>query len=96
MIDTHCHLDVAAFDATAVVARATATGVLGIVLPAIRPRTWGRVREVAGTPRPECATRSVSTRRSFRSSIPVSSPAISQPGWSTGPGSDRSGDSGRL
>ena len=50
MIDTHCHLDVAAFDADrdAVVARATAAGVLGIVLPAIRPRTWDRVREVAG------------------------------------------------
>jgi TatD DNase family protein len=50
VIDTHCHLDVAAFDADrdAVVARAAAAGVLGIVLPAIRPRTWDRVREVAG------------------------------------------------
>jgi TatD DNase family protein len=49
MIDTHCHLDVAAFDADrdAVVARAVAAGVLGIVLPAIRPRTWGRVRDIA-------------------------------------------------
>lgn len=49
MIDTHCHLDVAAFDADrdAVVARATAAGVVGLVLPAIRPRTWDRVREVA-------------------------------------------------
>ncbi|HEX3759554.1 MAG TPA: TatD family hydrolase [Kofleriaceae bacterium] len=49
MIDTHCHLDVAAFDADrdAVVARAAAAGVLGIVLPAIRPRSWDRVREVA-------------------------------------------------
>jgi TatD DNase family protein len=49
VIDTHCHLDVAAFDADrdAVVARATAAGVLGIVLPAIRPHTWDRVRASA-------------------------------------------------
>jgi TatD DNase family protein len=46
MIDTHCHLDVAAFDADrdAVIARATAAGVTGLLLPAIRPRTWDRVR----------------------------------------------------
>ena len=49
MIDTHCHLDVAAFDSDrdAVIERAAAAGVLGIVLPAIRPRTWGRVRAIA-------------------------------------------------
>jgi TatD DNase family protein len=49
VIDTHCHLDVAAFDADrdAVVARATATGVVGILLPAIRPRTWDAVRALA-------------------------------------------------
>jgi TatD DNase family protein len=49
VVDTHCHLDVAAFDADrdAVVARAGVAGVVGIVLPAIRPRTWDRVREVA-------------------------------------------------
>jgi TatD DNase family protein len=49
VIDTHCHLDVAAFDADrdAVVARAAAAGVLGIVLPAIRPHTWDRVRQIA-------------------------------------------------
>jgi TatD DNase family protein len=49
VIDTHCHLDLAAFDADrdAVVARAAAAGVIGIVLPAIRPRAWDRVREVA-------------------------------------------------
>lgn len=43
MIDTHCHLDVAAFDADrdAVVARARVAGVTGIVVPAIRPATWG-------------------------------------------------------
>lgn len=42
MIDTHCHLDTAAFDADrdAVVARAGAAGVVGMLVPAIRPRTW--------------------------------------------------------
>jgi TatD DNase family protein len=49
VIDTHCHLDLAAFDADrdAVVARATAAGVTGILVPAIRPRTWDAVRELA-------------------------------------------------
>ena len=49
MIDTHCHLDVAAFDADRdrVIARATAAGVIGVLVPAIRPRTWARVRELA-------------------------------------------------
>ncbi|HEX7843821.1 MAG TPA: TatD family hydrolase, partial [Kofleriaceae bacterium] len=49
MIDTHCHLDVAAFDTDrdAVVARATSAGVTGILLPAIRPRTWAAVRSLA-------------------------------------------------
>src|SRR3977135_152164 len=57
MIDTHCHLDVAAFDADrdAVVTRATAAGVLGIVLPAIPPPSWARgpatpPRQHAGAP----------------------------------------------
>jgi TatD DNase family protein len=46
MIDTHCHLDLAAFDADrdAAIARATAAGVTGMLVPAIRPRTWDAVR----------------------------------------------------
>lgn len=42
MIDSHCHLDVDAFaaDRAAVVARAAAAGVAGVLVPAIRPRTW--------------------------------------------------------
>jgi TatD DNase family protein len=49
LIDTHCHLDLTTFDADrdAVVARATAAGVIGILLPAIRPRTWDQVRALA-------------------------------------------------
>ncbi|HEY1551850.1 MAG TPA: TatD family hydrolase, partial [Kofleriaceae bacterium] len=40
MIDTHCHLDVAAFDLdrAEVLQRAVAAGVTGIVVPAIRYR----------------------------------------------------------
>jgi len=42
VIDTHCHLDVDAFDGDrdAMIARATAAGVTGMLVPAIRPRTW--------------------------------------------------------
>jgi TatD DNase family protein len=49
LIDTHCHLDVAAFDADrdAVIARATAAGVAGMLIPAIRPRTWDVLRTLA-------------------------------------------------
>lgn len=49
LIDTHCHLDLTAFDADrdAVIARATAAGVVGILVPAIRPRTWDAVRALA-------------------------------------------------
>jgi TatD DNase family protein len=49
VIDTHCHLDVAAFDADRdeVVARAAAAGVTGILVPAIRPRAWGALAGLA-------------------------------------------------
>ena len=49
MIDTHCHLDVEAFDADRdeVVARAVAAGVRGVLVPAIRPRTWQALAALA-------------------------------------------------
>jgi TatD DNase family protein len=49
LIDTHCHLDVPAFDADrdAVIARAAAAGVAGLLIPAIRPRTWDAVCALA-------------------------------------------------
>jgi TatD DNase family protein len=42
MIDSHCHLDLAAYDADrdAVLSRARAAGVIGILVPGIRPSTW--------------------------------------------------------
>jgi TatD DNase family protein len=42
MIDTHCHLDVAAFDVDRpqVLARAFSNGVTGLVVPAIHPKDW--------------------------------------------------------
>jgi TatD DNase family protein len=42
VIDTHCHLDLAAFDGdrAAALARATARGVSGVLVPAVRPATW--------------------------------------------------------
>lgn len=42
MIDTHCHLDDARFDADReeVIARARAAGVIGVLVPAVRPDTW--------------------------------------------------------
>jgi len=51
MIDTHCHLDLAAFDddRDAVIARAIAAGVRGMLVPAIRPATWGKVRGLPAT-----------------------------------------------
>ncbi len=49
MIDSHCHLDLAAFDSdrTEVLARAKAAGVIGILVPAIRPSTWPALKELA-------------------------------------------------
>ena len=49
MIDTHCHLDVAAFDddRDEVIARAGAAGVAGMLIPGIRPRTWAALAELA-------------------------------------------------
>ncbi|HEX5061217.1 MAG TPA: TatD family hydrolase [Kofleriaceae bacterium] len=49
MIDTHCHLDTAAFDADrdAVLARAAAAGITGILVPAIRPATWQPLIDLA-------------------------------------------------
>ncbi|MBP9087073.1 MAG: TatD family hydrolase [Kofleriaceae bacterium] len=50
MIDSHCHLDIAAFDLdrAEVVARAQAAGVIGMLVPAIRPANWANVGTVAG------------------------------------------------
>jgi TatD DNase family protein len=52
LIDSHCHLDVEAFDHDRddVLARAWAAGVTGILVPAIRPRTWSRVIALASRP----------------------------------------------
>ena len=49
MIDTHCHLDTAAFDEDrdAVIERARTVGVIGMLIPAIRPRTWHALRALA-------------------------------------------------
>ncbi len=49
LIDSHCHLDVAAFDddRDAVVERARQAGVARILIPAIRPSTWDRLLELA-------------------------------------------------
>jgi TatD DNase family protein len=53
IIDTHCHLDVADFDADrqAVLARARSSGVAGIVVPGVLARDWDRLwRLCAGEP----------------------------------------------
>lgn len=53
VIDTHCHLDVPAFDGDrdATIARAAAAGVAGMLIPAIRPRTWAALQALAATHR---------------------------------------------
>jgi len=47
VIDTHCHLDVARFDADRelVLERAWAAGVTGLVIPAIGPEAWAPLLE---------------------------------------------------
>ncbi len=49
MIDSHCHLDVPAFDGDrdAAIERALAAGVVGMLVPAIRPRTWAALAALA-------------------------------------------------
>lgn len=49
MIDSHCHLDFAAFDADrdACVERAAAAGVTGILVPGVEPATWPVVHALA-------------------------------------------------
>ncbi|HLL20759.1 MAG TPA: TatD family hydrolase [Kofleriaceae bacterium] len=50
MIDTHCHLDTPAFDddRDAVIARAVAAGLTGMLVPGIRPRMWDALRTLCG------------------------------------------------
>jgi TatD DNase family protein len=50
VIDTHCHLDLEAFDddRDQVVARAVLAGVTGMLVPAVRPRTWDALVALAG------------------------------------------------
>jgi len=57
MIDSHCHLDLAAFDADRdeVLARACAAGVIGILVPAMRPSTWPALKELAWLDLPRIA-----------------------------------------
>jgi TatD DNase family protein len=49
VIDTHCHLDLPAFDADreAALARAAGAGVRVVVVPAIRPATWPTLAALA-------------------------------------------------
>jgi TatD DNase family protein len=49
VIDSHCHLDDGAFDRDRdeVLARARAAGVAGVLVPAVRPRTWAALGALA-------------------------------------------------
>ncbi len=51
LVDSHCHLDVEAFntDRDAVIARARSAGVTRQVIPAIRARDWPQLRGVCAT-----------------------------------------------
>jgi TatD DNase family protein len=53
VIDTHCHLDTEAFaaDRDDALARAWSAGVTGILVPAIRPRTWPALLALCARPR---------------------------------------------
>ncbi|MEO8846917.1 MAG: TatD family hydrolase [Kofleriaceae bacterium] len=46
MIDSHCHLDVPAFDRDREAVLARAAALTGILVPAIRPSTWAALREI--------------------------------------------------
>jgi TatD DNase family protein len=48
MIDSHCHLDDAVFDddRAAMLTRAARAGVSGMLIPAIRPRTWAALAAI--------------------------------------------------
>ena len=80
VVDTHCHLDVAAFeqDRDAVLARARSAGVTDVVIPAIGPAGWERLRALAlGTA--ASTSPSGSTRSSSPSSLPRRRPAPRRP-----------------
>lgn len=46
MIDSHCHLDVSAFDLDRDEVLARAAALTGILVPAIRPSTWAALRDI--------------------------------------------------
>jgi TatD DNase family protein len=58
MFDSHCHLDASEYDAdrSAVIARARASGVTGILIPGYEPRTWSAMKDLcASDPLLSCA-----------------------------------------